>query len=105
MAKKLRELIEEAEAFISEYDQALRKGGTGDKSRLLSLLSYMNRWLHPSDRNSALCAGDADRIRCLCSVGRDVYSGAPGTHTGAARSLYRALLSSGKRCAENVYSD
>ena len=38
MAKKLRELIEEAEAFISEY-------GTGDKSRLLSLLSYMNKWL------------------------------------------------------------
>ena len=45
MAKKLRELIEEAEAFISEYDQVLRKDGTGDKSRLLSLLSYMNRWL------------------------------------------------------------
>ena len=45
MAKKLRELIEEAEAFISEYDQTLRKDGAGDKSRLLSLLSYMNRWL------------------------------------------------------------
>ena len=45
MAKKLKQLIEEAEAFIQEYDQAELLGGTGDKSRLESLLSYMNRWL------------------------------------------------------------
>ncbi len=45
MAKKLKKLLEEAENFISEYDQVQSKGGTGDKSRLESLLSYMQRWL------------------------------------------------------------
>lgn len=45
MAKKLKKLLEEAENLISEYDQVQSKGGTGDKSRLESLLSYMQRWL------------------------------------------------------------
>ena len=45
MSKKLKKLLEEAENFISEYDQVQSKGGTGDKSRLESLLSYMQRWL------------------------------------------------------------
>ena len=45
MAKKLKKLLEEAENFISEYDQVQSKGGTGDKSRIESLLSYMQRWL------------------------------------------------------------
>ena len=45
MAKKLKNLILQAEAFLKEYDEAAAKGGTPDKSRLNGLLSYMHRWL------------------------------------------------------------
>ena len=45
MAKKLKNLILQAEAFLKEYDEVAAKGGTPDKSRLNGLLSYMHRWL------------------------------------------------------------
>ena len=45
MAKKLQKLIDEAEAFLKEYDKVSASGGTADRSRLNGLLSYMNRWL------------------------------------------------------------
>ncbi len=45
MAKKLKKLILEAEAFLKEFDEVTAKGGTVDKSRLSGLLSYMHRWL------------------------------------------------------------
>ena len=45
MAKKLKNLILQAEAFLKEYDEVAAKGGTPDKSRLTGLLSYMHRWL------------------------------------------------------------
>ena len=45
MAKKLKKLLQAAESSISAYDQVRANGGTGDRSRLESLLSYMHRWL------------------------------------------------------------
>jgi hypothetical protein len=45
MAKKLKQLISEAEKFLSTYDATAAGGAGGDQSRLLDLLSYMERWL------------------------------------------------------------
>ena len=45
MAKKLSQLIAEAEKFLKEFDQAEAGSGSGDSRRLSDLLSYMERWL------------------------------------------------------------
>ncbi|MBO4928075.1 MAG: hypothetical protein J5379_07495 [Clostridiales bacterium] len=45
MAKKLKKLISDTEAFLKEYDEVSASGGTVDQSRLSGLLSYLNRWL------------------------------------------------------------
>ncbi len=45
MAKKLQKLLDEAEKFLKEYDEAEAGSGSGDQDRLSGLLSYMNRWL------------------------------------------------------------
>lgn len=45
MWKKLKNLIDEAEKFLNEYDATTAGGAAGDQSRLCDLLLYMNRWL------------------------------------------------------------
>ena len=45
MAKKLKQLISEAEKFLSSYDATTAGGAGGDQSRLADLLSYIERWL------------------------------------------------------------